>query len=109
MAPRRLRALPAQGPGRSAASSPGSSRETSRTGPTSLTGRSHPRDVNHKLREALDDLPERSRLAISLKYFGGASYEEIARILETTPKAVESLLVRTRRELAERLRHLRSS
>ena len=51
----------------------------------------------------LDQLPERQRLAFVLKRFEDLSYKEIAEILQTSPSAVESLLVRATRRLQEEL------
>jgi len=55
------------------------------------------------IRAAVGDLPELQRAALLLRRFGGMSYREIATILETTPSAVDSLLVRARRHLTQAL------
>lgn len=55
---------------------------------------------------AVKHLPARQRAAIALFYGDGATMNEIAEVLETTPKAIEGLLARARAELAERLRPL---
>jgi len=55
---------------------------------------------------AVAHLPARQRAAIALFYGGGATMNEIAEALETTPKAIEGLLARARAELATRLRPL---
>lgn len=55
------------------------------------------------LQAALQTLPERQRLAVVLRHFEERSNPEIAEILETSVEAVESLLVRARRELARKL------
>lgn len=52
---------------------------------------------------AIHGLPERQRAAILLTYAEGFSNAEVAEILETSVKSVESLLVRARRELQSRL------
>lgn len=52
------------------------------------------------LRVAIDKLPERQRLAITLRHFQELSNPDIAEILETSVEAVESLLSRARRSLA---------
>jgi RNA polymerase sigma-70 factor (ECF subfamily) len=52
-------------------------------------------------RRALLALPENQRSAILLRRFEGMSYREIAEVLGLTESAVESLLVRARRALAE--------
>jgi RNA polymerase sigma-70 factor, ECF subfamily len=56
--------------------------------------------------EALQSLPENQRMAIILKRYEDLSYEEIARILTCSVSAVESLLVRAKRTLQEKLRKL---
>lgn len=52
------------------------------------------------LRIAMDQLPERQKLALNLRHFEELSNPEIADILETSVEAVESLLGRARRALA---------
>lgn len=56
------------------------------------------------VRDAIDRLPERQRLAVILSRFEGLSQEEIAAALETTVSSVESLLFRARTALARELR-----
>ncbi len=53
--------------------------------------------------EALQSLPDRQRMALSLCYFGGLGYAEAAEIMDVTPSALDSLLVRGRRRLREYL------
>lgn len=53
--------------------------------------------------EAISRLPERQRLAISLRHFEDLSNPEIAEKLEVSVEAVESLLTRGRRALAQAL------
>lgn len=55
------------------------------------------------LEDALAGLPENQRRAILLREWQGLSYREIAAELETTQGAVETLIFRARRSLAERL------
>ena len=55
------------------------------------------------LNEAMADLPERQRIALHLRHFSERSNSEIAEILETSVEAVESLLARAKRALADRL------
>ncbi len=57
-----------------------------------------------RVQAAIAQLPERQRLAITLAHDLGHSNGEIARILETSVEAVESLLARGRRKLKELLR-----
>jgi RNA polymerase sigma-70 factor (ECF subfamily) len=56
-----------------------------------------------QITEALQRLPENQRMAIILKKYDDLSYEEIARILTCSISAVESLLVRAKRTLQEKL------
>jgi RNA polymerase sigma-70 factor (ECF subfamily) len=52
---------------------------------------------------ALKSLPSNQRLAVVLKKFDGLSYEEIGKIMGCSKSAVESLLVRAKRTLREKL------
>lgn len=52
---------------------------------------------------ALQGLPANQRLAVVLNKFDGLSYEEISRILGCSQSAVESLLIRAKRSLREKL------
>lgn len=62
-------------------------------------------DARHAaLRNAMADLPERQRLALSLRHFEGASNPEIADALGVSVEAVESLTARAKRALAEALK-----
>ena len=56
-----------------------------------------------QIREVMDELPERHRLALEWKYIEKLSVREIATRLEQTEKAVESILFRARREFREKL------
>ncbi len=58
------------------------------------------------VRQAIQELPSRQRMALVLKHFEHLSYEEIARALECSPTAVDALLVRAKRRLQERLKDL---
>jgi len=60
----------------------------------------HPSDL---VRQAVLDLPDRSREVVVLHYFTGLSHKEIAVSLGLSPEAVHGRLVRARRMLAERL------
>jgi RNA polymerase sigma factor (sigma-70 family) len=57
------------------------------------------------LEEALDDMPDLQRRAIILREWRGCSYREIAEQLDVTGSAVETLIFRARRSLAQRLEH----
>jgi len=54
---------------------------------------------------ALSKIPQQQRQAIVLREFEGRSYAEIAEILGVTTTALETLLFRARRSLAEELEH----
>jgi len=60
-------------------------------------------DQRRRVRDALDDLPERQRLALVLVHYEGMSQQEAAAVLALTVDALESLLARGRRRLRERL------
>jgi RNA polymerase sigma-70 factor (ECF subfamily) len=57
------------------------------------------RQISH----ALQSLPENQRMALILKRYDNLSYGEIAKIMECSVSAVESLLVRAKRNLREKL------
>jgi RNA polymerase sigma-70 factor (ECF subfamily) len=56
---------------------------------------------------AIADLPERRRIAMTLRWNHDMSSLEIARVLGTTPEAVRTLLTRARADLADLLEHAR--
>jgi RNA polymerase sigma factor (sigma-70 family) len=58
-----------------------------------------------ELLTALSKIPPQQRQAIVLREFEGRSYAEIAEILGVTTTALETLLFRARRSLAEELEH----
>jgi RNA polymerase sigma factor (sigma-70 family) len=58
-----------------------------------------------ELLAALSKIPPQQRQAIVLREFEGRSYAEIAEILGVTTGALETLLFRARRSLAEELEH----
>ncbi|MBI4662985.1 MAG: sigma-70 family RNA polymerase sigma factor [Verrucomicrobia bacterium] len=57
------------------------------------------RERNQMVRQALDKLSAQQRLALILRYDEELSYQEIAAVLQVTPKAVERLLARGRAAL----------
>ena len=57
------------------------------------------------LREALEELPERQREAVILRYVFGLRYGEVAKALGLSRPATDALLFRARRTLRVRLRH----
>lgn len=58
--------------------------------------------VEH-IRKAVNELPERQRLALILSKFEDKSYKEIAEIMKVSVSSVESLIFRARSKLRERL------
>jgi RNA polymerase sigma-70 factor (ECF subfamily) len=58
-----------------------------------------------ELLTALSKIPPHQRQALVLREFEGRSYAEIAEILAVTTSALETLLFRARRSLAEELEH----
>ena len=52
---------------------------------------------------ALAQLPERQRIALEMCYFQGLANKEAAAIMDVNIKALESLLVRGRRKMADLL------
>ncbi len=61
------------------------------------------------VRAAIADLPEPYREAVVLRDLQGLTYEEVAKVLETSVKTVSSRLARGRTLLAKRLRPVRAS
>jgi RNA polymerase sigma-70 factor (ECF subfamily) len=55
------------------------------------------------VREALEELGERQKLAVLLHKFEGMSYADIAETMEMSPQAVKSLLSRARESLRVKL------
>ena len=62
-------------------------------------------DMASAVNDALQTLPERQRIALTLFHYEGASMAEVAEVMETSPDAVESLLGRGRRALKKQLAH----
>ena len=60
-------------------------------------------ETKHRVQAAVADLPERQRAALALCHFEGMSNIEAAAILDLSVGAIESLLVRARRNLREQL------
>jgi RNA polymerase sigma-70 factor (ECF subfamily) len=60
-------------------------------------------DLVQTVRAAVASLPERQRMALVLAKYEGLAYEEVARVLETSEKAVKSMIHRAREALRERL------
>jgi RNA polymerase sigma-70 factor, ECF subfamily len=58
---------------------------------------------SRQISEALQSLPENQRMALILKRYDSLSYQEIANIMGCSVSAVESLLVRSKRNIQEKL------
>ncbi len=63
------------------------------------------RERSRQISEALQSLPANQRMAIVLKRYDDLPYEEIARIMDCSVSAVESLLVRAKKALQEKLKN----
>ncbi len=61
------------------------------------------RERDRAIREALNELTDRQRMATVLRYYEDLSYREIAEAMDATPKAVERLLARARKALGGKL------
>jgi RNA polymerase sigma-70 factor (ECF subfamily) len=61
-------------------------------------------EQRQKLYQLVDQLPERQRVAVSLRYFEDLSVEEIARITGTGPGTVKTHLVRALHKLRKKLK-----
>jgi RNA polymerase sigma-70 factor (ECF subfamily) len=61
------------------------------------------REQSRQISEALQSLPANQRMALVLKKYDDLSYSEIARILDCSVPAVESLIVRAKRTLQKKL------
>ncbi|WP_037261610.1 RNA polymerase sigma factor [Roseivivax halodurans] len=68
-------------------------------GAPSVTARMVERDRSAALDEALAALPDRQRQAVVLRHLEGLGNPEIARIMDISPRAVESLTARGKRAL----------
>jgi RNA polymerase sigma-70 factor (ECF subfamily) len=58
---------------------------------------------SRRISEALQSLPENQRMALILKRYDNLSYDEIGRVMGCSVSAVESLLVRAKKNLQEKL------
>ena len=63
------------------------------------------KERSRQITDALQRLPENQRMALILKRYDDLSYQEIAQILGCSVSAVESLLVRAKRTLQEKLKN----
>ena len=60
-------------------------------------------DKKRIVREALEKLPERQRAAVALYYFDELPQQQAAKIMDMTPRAFDSLIVRARANLKKNL------
>jgi RNA polymerase sigma-70 factor (ECF subfamily) len=63
------------------------------------------KERSRQIANALQSLPENQRMALILKRYDDLSYQEIARVISCSVSAVESLLVRAKRSLQEKLKN----
>jgi RNA polymerase sigma-70 factor (ECF subfamily) len=63
------------------------------------------KERSRQISDALQSLPENQRMALILKRYDDLSYQEIAQIIGCSVSAVESLLVRAKRSLQEKLKN----
>jgi len=62
------------------------------------------KEATERIYAAINQLPERQKTALLLKTMEGQSQNQIAEIMELSPKAVESLLSRSRANLKQLLK-----
>jgi RNA polymerase sigma-70 factor, ECF subfamily len=62
--------------------------------------------ISHAIQDALEQLPDKQRMAFILNKYQELSYVEVAEIMKTSETAVKSLIHRAKEALAERLRLL---
>ena len=63
------------------------------------------KERTRQISDALQSLPDSQRMALVLKRYNDLTYEEISRIIGCSVSAVESLLVRAKRTLQEKLKN----
>lgn len=61
------------------------------------------REQSQRISDALRSLPANQRMALVLKRYDDLSYQEIAKILNCSISAVESLIIRAKRNLQKKL------
>jgi len=66
------------------------------------------KEQTRQISEALQSLPENQRMAVILKRYDDLRYEEIARLMGCSVSAVESLLVRAKKALQQKLSKLQN-
>jgi RNA polymerase sigma-70 factor (ECF subfamily) len=60
-------------------------------------------EQSRRLLKALNELPTSQRLAIVLKIYDGLSYQEISQLMNRSISAVDSLLIRAKKNLRKKL------
>jgi len=60
-------------------------------------------EQSRRILNALNDLPASQRLAIVLKIYDGLSYHEISQLMNRSVSAVDSLLIRAKKNLRKKL------
>jgi RNA polymerase sigma-70 factor (ECF subfamily) len=63
------------------------------------------KERSRQISDALHSLPDKQRIALVLKRYDDLSYQEIAKVIGCSVSAVESLLVRAKRTLQEKLKN----
>jgi len=63
------------------------------------------RELQRKIEEAIQALPDNQRMALILRRYQEMSYEQIAEVLDLSVPAVKSILFRARTELRARLKN----
>jgi len=63
------------------------------------------KERSRQISDALQSMPENQRMALILKRYDDLSYQEIAQIIGCSVSAVESLLVRAKRTLQEKMKN----
>ena len=62
------------------------------------------RDLSRIIKQALSQIPEKQRIAFILNKYQELSYSEVADVMDSSEKAVKSLIHRAKEALAERLK-----
>jgi RNA polymerase sigma-70 factor (ECF subfamily) len=63
------------------------------------------KERSRQISDTLQRLPENQRMALVLKRYDDLSYQEIAKVIGCSVSAIESLLVRAKRSLQEKLKN----
>jgi len=63
------------------------------------------KERSRQISQALQSLPDNQKMAVILKRYDELSYQEIAQVIGCSVSAVESLLVRAKRTLQEKLKN----